>query len=84
MGWVISFTILTTVIMILRYLAARIQKRGFYADDVFVIAAYVSSVLLTCPASGYLLTEMLWPRRWVCLPNKVLVYGESSTVWVIL
>lgn len=42
LGWIISFTTLTTIAILLRYWSANLQKRNFYADDGLVIAAYVS------------------------------------------
>ncbi|KAI0887875.1 uncharacterized protein GGS22DRAFT_185256 [Annulohypoxylon maeteangense] len=41
-AWIISFSILTTAFVVLRLWSAKIQKRKFYMDDGFVVAAYVS------------------------------------------
>lgn len=42
LGWIVSFTIITTIFVLLRFWSARIQKREFYLDDSCVIIAYVS------------------------------------------
>lgn len=39
--WIIVFTVITTLFLILRFWAARIQKRSLYLDDYFVLLAYV-------------------------------------------
>ena len=39
--WLIIFNILLVVILVLRFYAARLQKRSFRLDDCFVLVAYV-------------------------------------------
>ncbi|KAI9667971.1 MAG: hypothetical protein M1821_000791 [Bathelium mastoideum] len=41
-GWIISFTILSTIAVLLRFWSARIQRRSIFLDDGFVIVAYVA------------------------------------------
>lgn len=42
LGWMIAFTAITTFAVLLRFWSARIQKRGFYWDDAFVMISYVA------------------------------------------
>ncbi|KAI1135143.1 hypothetical protein F5Y05DRAFT_395763 [Hypoxylon sp. FL0543] len=43
---IIVFTILCTLFLCLRYVAARVSRRSFYIDDAFVILAYASAMSL--------------------------------------
>jgi len=40
--WIIVFTVVCTIVLFLRFWAARVQKRLFYPDDFMVVFAYVS------------------------------------------
>lgn len=41
-GWIVSFTTLSTIAVVLRFWSAKIQQRKFYIDDGLIIVAYVS------------------------------------------
>lgn len=43
--WIVSLTTFTSVIMLLRFWAARLVKRPYSAGDYIVVLAYVSKVL---------------------------------------
>lgn len=44
--WMVVFTIVITVVVICRFLAARIKKRDHRPDDYLIVAAYVSAEAL--------------------------------------
>ncbi|KAI5926905.1 hypothetical protein F4810DRAFT_651396 [Camillea tinctor] len=84
-GWTISFSILTTIIVLLRFWSAKIQKRKFFMDDGFVIASYVAMLAqqgiaiwamvngMGNPATDLTIEELL-------IQAKVLV--AVSTTWI--
>lgn len=43
---VITFTAICTIFIAMRFWAAKVSKRSFYADDALVTFAYVSYLLL--------------------------------------
>ncbi|KAK8062547.1 hypothetical protein PG997_014644 [Apiospora hydei] len=85
LAWIISFTILTTLVISLRFWSARIQKRRFYLDDGFVLASYVAMLAQIGlglwglyhgagnPSSDYLPEELI-------VQTKLLV--AVSTTWI--
>lgn len=42
--WIITFTVICSIMLLLRLWAARIQKRKAYADDWMVLVAFVSLI----------------------------------------
>lgn len=42
--WMIAFTVIVGVILLLRLWAARLMKRSFYLDDLFVLIAFASTI----------------------------------------
>jgi len=40
--WMIIFTSLTVLTMVLRFCAARVQRRGLRVDDYLIVGAFVS------------------------------------------
>ncbi|KAI1503403.1 hypothetical protein F5X99DRAFT_375139 [Biscogniauxia marginata] len=42
--WIIAFTVICSVFVVLRFWAARITKRRFFADDLCVILAFASTI----------------------------------------
>ncbi len=47
--WIIVFTVLTFITLLLRLWAARIQKRHVRLDDYFVVGAFVCRIPLSTP-----------------------------------
>jgi len=41
LAWIVSFSILCAVCIVLRFWSAGIQKRKYYADDFLVLVTYV-------------------------------------------
>ena len=48
--WMVVFTIVITVVVYCRFLAARIQRRDLRPDDYLIVAAYVSAEASSLPA----------------------------------
>ncbi|KAI3325698.1 hypothetical protein HD806DRAFT_454516 [Xylariaceae sp. AK1471] len=44
LNWIIAFTIICTVFLLLRLWAARMTKRRFFIDDAFVLVAFASTI----------------------------------------
>ncbi|KAL7627701.1 hypothetical protein AAE478_001895 [Parahypoxylon ruwenzoriense] len=44
LSWVIAFTVICSVFLVLRFWAARLTKRRFYADDAFVILSFACTI----------------------------------------
>lgn len=73
LAWIVSFTTLTTLAVVLRFWSARIQRRKFYLDDGLVIASYVSSEPLDFNAHSKNVLRVF--HRSECLFSKVLASG---------
>ncbi|PSR78342.1 hypothetical protein BD289DRAFT_344144, partial [Coniella lustricola] len=52
----IGFIVLTTVVLVLRFYAKRFQEGGFFADDGFLIAAYIDNLGMC--AVGIIMTQV--------------------------
>lgn len=44
--WMVIFTVICGIVLLLRWWSATLQKRNMYADDWMVLIAYVSETLI--------------------------------------
>ncbi|KAI0593476.1 hypothetical protein F4775DRAFT_577880 [Biscogniauxia sp. FL1348] len=85
LGWTVSFTVLTTIVVMLRFWSAKIQKRKFVMDDGFVIASYVGMLAQQGLAVWAMINGMGNPSADLTIEElliqaKVLV--AVSTTWI--
>ncbi|KAH9987074.1 hypothetical protein F4779DRAFT_638860 [Xylariaceae sp. FL0662B] len=85
LGWIISFSILTTITVLLRFWSAKIQKRKFFIDDGFVLASYVAMLAQEGIGIWAIVNGMGNPEADMTIEELLIqakVIVATSTTWI--
>lgn len=58
--WMVAFTIICIIFLLLRLCAARVMRRSFYWDDAFIIISFVSYSIYPGNNSYFVFGMLCW------------------------
>ncbi|KAH8161364.1 hypothetical protein CIB48_g6888 [Xylaria polymorpha] len=95
-GWIVSFTTLSTIAVVLRFWSAKIQQRKFYIDDGLIIVAYVGMLTQQGlgfwglvngtgnPASAYTQSELLVSAQLLVAASFTWIFTNTAIKLAVL